>query len=223
MNYRALLFDFDGTLAATLPSWRRAYQLALAHYGVQLADEEVVARCFYTAYTEIGRTFGIDCHATLERQVNGYVTELVPSSPLYPYLAELLEAAKSQGLLIGLVTSSWRGVVEPFLSRAGLLPLFDCLTTCDEVPRLKPDPAPIFHALQALAVEPHEALLVGDSRADILAGRAAGVDVALFFPQEHHAYYSFPQLHALNPRYTVACHRELFEVVVPSAAARAVG
>ena len=48
----------------------------------------------------------------------------------------------------------------------------------DDVERHKPDPTPVLHALERLAVPPERAVYVGDSPHDIHAGRAARVKTA---------------------------------------------
>jgi beta-phosphoglucomutase-like phosphatase (HAD superfamily) len=54
---------------------------------------------------------------------------------------------------------------------------FDVTICGDEVPARKPDPAPYRQAMQALAVDPGECVVIEDSQAGITAGLAAGAAV----------------------------------------------
>jgi phosphoglycolate phosphatase-like HAD superfamily hydrolase len=54
-----------------------------------------------------------------------------------------------------------------------------------------------------------DAIMVGDSRADMLAGKAAGVATALFLPEEHNRFHSFDDLRATQPDHVFADHSEL--------------
>ncbi|NIU53585.1 MAG: HAD hydrolase-like protein, partial [Gemmatimonadetes bacterium] len=56
--------------------------------------------------------------------------------------------------------------------------LFDGLVSVSDVDKPKPDPEPVVRGLQSIDLAPDQALLVGDSPYDLLAGRAAGVDTA---------------------------------------------
>jgi pyrophosphatase PpaX len=71
--------------------------------------------------------------------------------------------------------------------------------------RHKPDPAPVYHALDALGVEPSGALFLGDSPHDIAAGNAAGVTsvAALWGP------FSRTVLTEASPDYLLEHIREL--------------
>ena len=58
MKFRAALFDFDGTLAPSLPLWVSAYQLALRSFGIEASDEEVLASCFFRDYADVAAHYG---------------------------------------------------------------------------------------------------------------------------------------------------------------------
>jgi phosphoglycolate phosphatase-like HAD superfamily hydrolase len=58
-----------------------------------------------------------------------------------------------------------------------LLPFFDHVQGTDGFPA-KPEPDVIFKALEALGAKPDECLFVGDSAADMQAGKRAGVRTA---------------------------------------------
>ena len=74
-----------------------------------------------------------------------------------------------------MVTSkvAWGATEE--LSRAGLLHYFQAVVGFDDTDLHKPDPEPIFMAMERICIdEPDEILFVGDSPADVWAARNAG-------------------------------------------------
>ena len=87
--------------------------------------------------------------------------------------------------------------------------LFDFVICGDDVKNYKPHPEPVLTTLAALARAADEAIMVGDSRADILAGKAAGVATALFLPEEHNRFHSFDELRATQPDHVFEDHTEL--------------
>jgi phosphoglycolate phosphatase len=63
----------------------------------------------------------------------------------------------------------------PLLESLGIDVDLATVVSGDTLPLMKPDPAPVLHALRACAVVPTDAVLIGDTITDINAARAAGV------------------------------------------------
>lgn len=95
----------------------------------------------------------------------------VPGSP------GALRAAAASGLLLAVVSSSPRSVIDGFLDRlgAGAIVAGNARIGGDAVKKSKPDPEGFLLAARALAIEPADALVFEDSRAGLLAARAAGM------------------------------------------------
>jgi pyrophosphatase PpaX len=174
---QAVLFDFDGTLADSIPHIRASFQHAvrevlgeeipdevlLRNVGMPLAqqmriltDDEEVAERLVQAY----RAFN---HATHDEMVRAF-----------PGAHEALAAIRSAGARLGLVTSKSRPIAERGIQLLGMRDAFDVVVTADDVPAHKPDPTPVLHALAALGVDASAAAYVGDSPADIASAKAAG-------------------------------------------------
>jgi phosphoglycolate phosphatase len=84
---------------------------------------------------------------------------------------DLLQAA---GFRLGCVTNKAEQFTLPLLRDKGILDRFALVVSGDTLERKKPDPAPLLHAAAELDVTPGESLMVGDSRSDVKAARAAG-------------------------------------------------
>jgi phosphoglycolate phosphatase/pyrophosphatase PpaX len=93
---------------------------------------------------------------------------------VYPGVREALAALRARGVRMGIVTgkgrSSW-DVTETIAD----LGRFDVIVVDDDVAEPKPHPEGILLALHELAVEPSEAVYVGDAIGDIIAATRAGV------------------------------------------------
>lgn len=188
MTYRAILLDLDGTLLDTIPDLAAAANGMLAELAAsQLPVESIatfigkgtaqlVLRCLQddrvglpaddAAVEQALAVFNRHYHA-----VNGR------ASVLYPGVLEGLAAFREHGVKLAVVTNKPTEFTLPLLEKSGLAPWFDAVVCGDTCSRKKPDPMPLLHACELLGSTPDEALLIGDSINDALAGRAAGMKV----------------------------------------------
>jgi pyrophosphatase PpaX len=209
MLYRAILFDFDGTLVPSLPLWLKSYQLAMHRFDYLLSEEEVIRRCFYRDWEVLAEEFGIEHPEVLKLHVESGVREALLSSQLFPLALPLIQRCRALGLQTALVTSATRYIVEHALPTLLLDDQFDSVICADDITHFKPHPEPIQKALRALGRAPHEAIMVGDSSADMKSGKAAGTATALFLPDAHARFHSFELLRATEPDHVFTDHREL--------------
>ena len=89
------------------------------------------------------------------------------------------------------------------LKNLNLKSLFDLVVSSDDVKQSKPHPEMAFKACSTLKINPDQALVIGDSKSDILMGKAAGTKTCLFFPKNYNLFYNFSELKKTNPDYIV--------------------
>lgn len=174
----AVLFDFDGTLADSIPHIRASFRHASrAVLGRELPDEVLLRNVGMPLAVQM-RLLSDD-EATAQRLLEEYRAYNHATHDAmvkaFPGADEVLSALKEAGARIGLVTSKSRQIAERGLSLLGMRDAFEVVVTADDVSAHKPDPAPVLHALRALGVPPRRAAYVGDSPADIASAKAAGV------------------------------------------------
>lgn len=93
---------------------------------------------------------------------------------LYPGAREALGALRDRGIPLALVTNKPHAFIAPILEAFGLERHFGLCLGGDSLPRRKPDPAPLVHVAAYFDIPPGACLMVGDSRHDVEAGKAAG-------------------------------------------------
>jgi pyrophosphatase PpaX len=211
MKYDTLLFDFDGTLTPSLELWLQAFQYALAQYQRELPDRTIIDRFFYTEYTEVAQEFGLPPGPDFERHVRTGLTHAFSDMRLFPGVRDVLDYGAVKGIPMGLVTSAPKPQVQKALKDLDIAYYFDAVVTGDDITHFKPHPEPVLMALEALRKPAQGTLFIGDYTVDVIAGRAAGTETALFLPEQHGRFYDFATLHATRPGFVFSAYPELLE------------
>lgn len=158
---RAVIFDMDGTLTRPtldFPSIRAAIGIAEPLLENMLALPPGPDR---------DRAFEI-----LDR----FETEAAEVSELNDDAREVLDFLAARRIPSALVTRNSRRSTDRVLRKHGLS--FEMVVTREDAPA-KPRPEPLWLICGKLGVEPPHALMVGDFKFDIVAGRNAGTRTAL--------------------------------------------
>jgi pyrophosphatase PpaX len=174
---KAIIFDFDGTLADTLPVCFYAFQAVFMEFdGIEVSPDEIKVM-FGPSETGIIRENlkNKNHEQAIELFYEKYSDkhqELVLENEA---INDLLLFLKSEGYKLGIVTGkAYRSLIIS-LQHLKMDHLFDVIITGDDVVKPKPHPEGIHKALKQLQIKKSEAIFLGDSDADILAGKQAGV------------------------------------------------
>lgn len=174
---RAIIFDLDGTLADTFPLIVAAWNAAVTpHTGLTYSEADVIAR------------FGIPDPQMIRRELAGEAGERAVEVYHEHYLrrhaefvrpfagvTEMLEALRRRDIPLGLMTGKGRRSATITIEALGWSQMFRSVVTGDDVKEQKPDPSGPLAVARALDVAADECAFVGDSPADIGAGKAAGM------------------------------------------------
>lgn len=178
MNYKTILFDFDGTLADTLPVCIYSIGEAFSKYdGKSLSASEVVAMFGPTEADIIRLNLGNRDSAedAVRLFYDCYVREHDRMVKPNAEINSLLERLKARGHRMGIVTGKGRTALDISLEKLGMSGYFDVTVSGDEMTRPKPDPEGVLTAMNALGGTKEETVFIGDSEADMRAGKGAGV------------------------------------------------
>ncbi|CAN0469297.1 unnamed protein product, partial [Phaeothamnion confervicola] len=103
---------------------------------------------------------------------------VVDRSTLYPGVREALEALHERGIRICCVTNKFAQLSVPLLRRLHLADYFTHVLCAETRAQRKPAPVLLQEVCRREHIAPDELLMVGDTREDIAAARAAGCRVA---------------------------------------------
>jgi len=156
-----VIFDMDGTLTLPFLDFRRI------RAEIGLPEPLLETMMALPPGPERDRAFSI-----LERHED----EAAEKSELSGGARETLDLLRARGVRTAVVTRNSRKSAERVLEKHALA--FDLVVTREDAPA-KPRPEPLLLISDRLEVPPAEALMVGDYKYDVMAGRAAGMRTAL--------------------------------------------
>lgn len=178
---RAVIFDFEGTLvdfqwrlAAAEAELRAAF--AALGYGTAGNYAELWNAAAGLAVPQ-GRLAAL--RGALGPVYDRWDADALTRWGPRPGAAALLQALAGRGVRTAMVSNIGRAALAAALARFGLDRLLAPVVSRDDVTFMKPRAEGTLRALDEMKVEPADALFVGDSRADVLAARAAGLRVAI--------------------------------------------
>ena len=212
---KLVLFDLDGTLVHSAPDLAHSVNLMLNELERSEYPIEQVTRWIGNGMARLvkrGLTGELDAEpepALFERGLASfkrhYAANLAVQTRPYPGMVDVLDGLVSQGFLLGCVTNKMESFSRSLLEQLDLMKYFRILVGGDTLPVRKPDPLPLRHACAECGVAPAQALLIGDSAADVNAARAAGMPVIAV----SYGYNQGRDVRSLNPDLAVDSAAEL--------------
>ncbi|MBB6453137.1 phosphoglycolate phosphatase/pyrophosphatase PpaX [Salirhabdus euzebyi] len=174
---KSVIFDFDGTLANTLPICYEAFQKVFAKYDNKTLTTEDIHAMF--GPSEVGIIRKNLIHQNVEEAIELYYeTYLKKHNSLVnrnKEIENMLRTLTDMGVKLGIVTGKARRSLDISLHALHMDHYFHVTITGDDVVHPKPHPEGVEKALSLLEVNSNEAVFVGDSDADIKAGLHANV------------------------------------------------
>jgi mannitol-1-/sugar-/sorbitol-6-phosphatase len=175
----AVIFDCDGTLVDSEPLSERAWGLALARHGYELAPGDLAGAQglpFHTVHARMAKRTRLP---ELEDFWRDYAAELLPllDTELEPFADAVTTARElhNTGIPLAVASSSRRERLDRTLARAGVDTLFAVSVAGDEIAHGKPAPDMFLEAAARLAIAPEDCVVIEDSAPGVEAGLAAGM------------------------------------------------
>lgn len=190
MQPRAVLIDLDGTMLDTVLDLHAAANGMLRDFGREQISIETIRNYVGRGIPALvkrcmaGRLDAADDPApppedALASFRRHYAETNGREAKVYPGVIDGLEAFKAKGLRLACITNKAEAFTTPLLQRTGLSRYFDVVVSGDTLPRAKPDPMPLIWVCGHFDLKPRDMLMIGDSRNDFLAARAAGCPIFL--------------------------------------------
>ncbi len=175
----ALIFDFDGTLANTMPLHWRAWQIVTARHGLRLAEDR-----FYSLggvpSREILRMLAqeqgvkIDHLAVALEKEEAYLPLIPQVEPVHTVAAI---ARENFGKLpMAIASGGTHKIIEQVLDHLGMRKLFIAIVTSEDVTNQKPAPDIFLEAARRLGVPADSCRAYEDTDLGLMAIRAAGME-----------------------------------------------
>ena len=184
-NYKAYLFDLDGTLVDSEKLKGKALAKTCSLFG-----GTVDVNVYKTVMGE--RWLNVTSHffkmAKIDPEIEEFnaefkkiyqellLKELAPN----PNVMELLFKLKALRKKMGIVSSGSDWMVDQVLSQMELSEFFDLVISKEQVTKLKPDPEAYLLALKKLGLSSAEVLIFEDSNSGLIAARNANCDSIAF-------------------------------------------
>lgn len=177
---RAILFDFDYTLADSSQGITTCFQAGLKGIGLPPADPEAIRRT-------IGKTLPDSLAEVAGESYRDQAYEfrrhwramsnrvMVAQTKLFEPVPDTLAALRARGRRMGIVSTKWRRPIEDVLALHGLRDHFEQIIGGDDVESHKPHPEGLQAALTGMRLGAQDAVYVGDSVVDGETAARAGV------------------------------------------------
>ena len=176
---KAIIFDMDGVLIDSEPSWGQASMEVMQEVGIPYSTDDVLR---YQG-VRIGDIVSMvwDAHpcekytkSDVEQMICTSVSELVlEKGVVLPGIGHILDIVEKEKLLLGVATSTPYEVAINFLRRVGITEKINVLCTGDKVTYGKPHPQIYIMCAEQLGVKPSECIVFEDSVNGVIAAKAA--------------------------------------------------
>lgn len=178
-NFKAVLFDVDGTLVDSMGKIVNGLGDALEKFSGRRPDDAMIRSLIGLPLTVQMRTFGKpgasddEMAEMIQYTISRYEHHKHLEREIAPAI-EALRLCHQAGLKTALVTSKNAAEMELFVQRFSGMEYVNVSVTASDVARPKPDPECVLKACGLLDVAPQESIYIGDAIFDIQSARAAG-------------------------------------------------
>lgn len=178
-RYELVIFDWDGTLMDSTGLIAACIQAACREMGLAVPGVEeakwVIGLGIAQSMERVAP--GLDAAASREfaERYRRHFLARDHEAPLFGGIPELLSELRARDRRLAVATGKSRRGLDRALAASGLAPFFEA-TRCADEGFPKPHPDMVLHLLEATAVPPERALLVGDTTHDLELAANAGID-----------------------------------------------
>ena len=181
MPTRAVLFDFDGTLADSFPAITASTNHVRRRYGLPDLPEAEVRRHVGLGLDHLMRELvpGAPTADAVAAYRAHHPSVMFTGTVLMPGVADTVPELRRRGLKLGVCSNKRVEFTRRLVAALGLGASLEVVLGPDDVGVPKPDPAMLVEAARRLGGSSRDTIYVGDMAVDVEAGRAAGMETWL--------------------------------------------
>ena len=182
MPHRAVLFDFDGTLADSFDAIIASVNFVRQSFGLDELPGEIIRKYIGHGLLQLVNDLvpGQSFEEAIARYREHHGRTMEAATRLFPGVFATLTELTRRGYKLAVCSNKAVGFTRQLVKMLGVEELFaEVLGPEDVANRPKPDPAMLLEACRRIGVSPADAVYIGDMTVDVLAGNAAGIPVWL--------------------------------------------
>ena len=176
-----VIFDFDGTIMDTndviIGSWQHVYKTLRGEEGdldyILSTFGEPLEYSMETSFPEVSVEESVKIYRDWHRE------RFLDMIKLFPGITEMLQEIKARGYKTAIASSRLRFTLNQGLEKYDLGKYFDTVVAVEDAENGKPAPDIVLNTLERLDSKAENAIMIGDSRLDILCAHNADVPCVL--------------------------------------------
>jgi len=178
-DFKAFLYDCDGTLTDNMQAHKDSYVKVAANAGINI-DPEIIDEFAGLPIPEVVEKINERYNSSFnpaefeELKSNLFYDEFIDKTEPIHFVVNHLKA-QAEKFKIAVVSGGSRRVVQKILEVLGIASLVDVLVCSGETLRGKPFPDPFLYAAEKLDVEPRYCIVFEDAAAGVQGAEAAGM------------------------------------------------
>jgi len=213
-EFKAFLFDLNGTMIDDMDYHVRSWHRILNSLGAGISKEQAKAECYGKNHELIERIFpGRFSAAEKDRmsveKEKQYQEEYRPSLALLPGLMEFLMEAKKKNIRMAIGSAAIMFNIDFVLDGLDIRHYFDAIVSADDVSRSKPDPETYLKCASLLSIDPQDCLVFEDVPKGVESADNAGMKAMVLTTMHgQHEFGQFDNVLGFHGDYTTMAFKQ---------------
>ena len=180
MKYKAVIFDFDGTICDTGEGILKSAKYALDYYNIEAPEYTELTFFIGPPLTDsYSRYFGFDDKKAIDAVMlfrEYYSSKGNMQCDIYPGVREFISAVKSAGIRVGIATSKPEFFAKKIAERFGVDRLFECISGASLNSTTQDKAESIKSAIKSMNItDLNRCVMIGDRSHDIIGAKKTGL------------------------------------------------